>query len=118
MLFRSHIRIVDVPGSKIKLGITRVLHEMGYIANYKFVEDSKQGVIKIALKYDTITKQPAISKIVRISSPGLRRYVKVDGMPRVMNGLGIAIVSTSRGIMTGKQAVTNNLGGELICYVY
>lgn len=114
----AHIRIVDVPGSKIKLGITRVLHEMGYIANFKFVEDDKQGVIKIALKYDAITKQAAISKIVRVSSPGLRRYVKVDGMPRVMNGLGIAIVSTSRGIMTGKQAVTNNLGGELICYVY
>lgn len=111
-------RIVEVPGSKIKLGIVRVLHRMGYISNFKWEDDNKQGVIKIALKYDPITKQPAITKIGRISTPGLRQYGAHNEMPRVLNGLGIAIVSTSKGILTGKEANIQKVGGELLCYVY
>lgn len=113
-------RIVEVPASKMKLGIVQVLYKMGYIQNYKLVpnEEIGQGVIKIALKYDTITKEPAISKLVRISKPGLRKYCDSTEIPRVMNGLGIAILSTSKGIMTGKEAKVNNIGGEVLCYIY
>jgi small subunit ribosomal protein S8 len=111
-------KIVSIPASKIKKGITQVLYEMGYISNYKFVEDDKQGVIKIALKYDPATKLPAITKLVRISTPGLRQYTNVADMPRVLNGLGIAILTTSKGVMTAKQAKARNYGGELLCYVY
>lgn len=111
-------RIVDIPSSKIKVGITKVLLDMGYIAAYKEVEDDKQGILKIALKYDPVTKQPAISFIQRVSTPGLRRYVKSTEIPRVLNGLGIAIMTTSKGIMTGQKAKAENVGGEILCYLY
>jgi small subunit ribosomal protein S8 len=113
-------RIVEIPASKMKLGIIQVLYNMGYVQNYKLVpnEEIGQGVIKVALKYDSITKEPAISKLVRISKPGLRKYCDATEIPRVMNGLGIAILSTSKGIMTGKEAKLNNVGGEVLCYIY
>jgi len=111
-------RIVDIPSSKIKVGITKVLLDMGYIAAYKEVEDDKQGILKIALKYDPVTKQPAITFIQRVSTPGLRRYVKSTEIPRVLNGMGIAIMTTSKGIMTGQKAKSENVGGEILCYVY
>jgi small subunit ribosomal protein S8 len=111
-------RIVDIPSSKIKVGITKVLLDMGYIAAYKEVEDDKQGILKIALKYDPVTKQPAITFIQRVSTPGLRRYVKSTEIPRVLNGMGIAIMTTSKGIMTGQKAKAENVGGEVLCYVY
>lgn len=112
-------RIVDIPSSNLKKKITEILYEQGYIFRYKFVEDEgKQGVIKIALKYSPQTKEPVIRKLGRISKPGLRRYSGSSDLPRVINGLGIAIVSTSRGVMTSKQAKEENLGGELLCYVY
>jgi len=111
-------RIVDVPASNIKKDITKILHEKGYILNYKFVEgDNPQGIIKIALKYHPVTKQAAINKLQRISKPGLRKFVGFDKLPRVLNGLGIAIISTSRGVMTDKEARTENIGGEVLCYV-
>jgi small subunit ribosomal protein S8 len=111
-------RIVDVPASNIKKDITKILHEKGYILNYKFVEDeSNQGTIKIALKYHPVTKQPAINTLERISKPGLRKYVGSDKLPRVLNGLGIAILSTSRGVMTDKEARKEEVGGEVLCYV-
>jgi small subunit ribosomal protein S8 len=110
-------RIVEIPSSRIKLGIVEVLHNMGYIENFKYVPDNKQGLIKIALRYDPITKRNAISEITRISKPGLRKYTNTTGIPRVKNGLGIAILTTSRGIMTGKQARANNVGGEILCFV-
>ena len=112
-------RIVDVPASNIKKDITKILHEKGYILNYKFVEDesSKQGTIKIALKYHPVTKQPAINSLERISKPGLRKYVGSDNLPRVLNGLGIAILSTSQGVMTDKEARKEEIGGEVLCYV-
>jgi small subunit ribosomal protein S8 len=91
---------------------------MGYIAAYKEVEDDKQGILKIALKYDPVTKQPAITFIQRVSTPGLRRYVKSSEIPRVLNGMGIAIMTTSKGIMTGQKAKSENVGGEVLCYVY
>jgi len=111
-------RIVEIPASNLKKEITRVLYEKGYILKYKF-EDSanKQGVIKIALKYDPVTKASAIRNLFRISSPGLRRYANVDSMPRVLNGLGVAILTTSKGVMTDKEARTQNVGGEVLCYV-
>jgi small subunit ribosomal protein S8 len=111
-------RIVEIPASNLKKEITRVLYEKGYILKYKF-EDSanKQGVIKIALKYDPVTKASAIRNLSRISSPGLRRYANVDSMPRVLNGLGVAILTTSKGVMTDKEARTQNVGGEVLCYV-
>jgi small subunit ribosomal protein S8 len=111
-------RIVEIPASNLKREITRVLYEKGYILKYKF-EDSanKQGVIKIALKYDPVTKASAIRNLSRISSPGLRRYANVDNMPRVLNGLGVAILTTSKGVMTDKEARTQNVGGEVLCYV-
>jgi len=112
-------RIVEIPASNLKKRITEILYEKGYILKYKF-EDSatKQGVIKIALKYSQATKLPAIQGLRRISSPGLRRFTKGDAMPRVQNGLGIAIISTNRGVMTDKEARTQNVGGEVLCYVY
>lgn len=116
--YAARKRTVEIPASNVKLGISQVLQDMGYIHGYKKTDDSKQGVIKVALKYDTVTKQPAITKIQRVSTPGLRVYSKAKEMPRVMNGLGIAVVTTSKGIMTGKQAKAQNLGGEVLCFVY
>jgi small subunit ribosomal protein S8 len=110
-------KVVEIPASNLKKEITRILHESGYILNYKF-EEGTPGVIKIALKYNAKTKQPAIAKIDRISSPGLRRYVGVEELPRVLNGLGIAVVSTPKGVMTDKSARKENVGGEVLCYVY
>ncbi len=112
-------RIVEIPASNIKKAITKVLFEKGYIQNYKFEETpNHQGLIKIALKYHPATKESAITKLERVSSPGLRKYVGVENMPRVLNGLGIAILSTSKGVMTDKEARTLNVGGEVLCYVY
>ena len=111
-------RIVEIPSSNIKKEITRVLHEKGFITNYKFEDDSIQGKIKIALKYNARTKVSAIEKIDRISKPGLRKYVGIDNLPRVINGLGIAILSTSKGIITDKEAKKLKIGGEVLCYVY
>ena len=112
-------RVVEVPASNLKKEITKILFDQGYILSYKF-EDEKgpQGTIKIALKYDKLTKDPVIKKMQRISKPGLRKYASSSDIPRVLNGLGIAIVSTSAGVMTGKQAEAQNVGGELLCYVY
>ncbi len=111
-------RIVEIPASNIKKNITKILFEKGYILNYKFEDNDTQGLIKIALKYHPITKVPAIKKLQRASRPGLRRYAGVDSIPRVLNGLGIAIISTSKGLMTDKEAKNENAGGEVICYVY
>jgi len=111
-------KVVEIPSSKMKLELTRILHEKGYIISYKLVEGTPYNTIKIALKYHPDTKKSAIKKIVRISSPGLRQYVGVDDMPRVLNGLGIAIISTSKGVITDKEAKDLNVGGEVICYVY
>lgn len=111
-------RVVEVPASNMKKELTRVLFEKGYILSYKFVEEGPQGYIKIALKYHPETKKPAIKHIERVSSPGLRQYAGVDTMPRVLNGLVIAIVSTSQGVMSDKEARVKNIGGEVICYVY
>ena len=111
-------RIVEIPSSNIKKEITRVLHEKGFITNYKFEDDSIQGKIKIALKYNARTKVSAIEKIDRISKPGLRKYVVIDNLPRVINGLGIAILSTSKGVITDKEAKKLKIGGEVLCYVY
>tara|TARA_B100000900_G_scaffold67631_1_gene52766 strand:- start:19423 stop:19824 length:402 start_codon:yes stop_codon:yes gene_type:complete len=112
-------RVVDIPASKVKKEITKILFDQGYILSYKFEEtQNNQGNIKIALKYDRITKEPVIKKLQRISTPGLRQYAASDNLPRILNGLGISIVSTSKGVMTGKQAEKENVGGELICYVY
>lgn len=111
-------RIVEIPASNLKKRITEILYEKGYILKYKFEDDNKQGVIKVALKYDPATKQPAIKGLDRISRPGLRRYAKPNEIRRVRNGLGIAIVSTSKGVMTDKEAKANNVGGEVLCQVY
>ena len=112
-------RVVDIPASKIKKEITKILFDQGYILSYKFEDtQNNQGNIKIALKYDRITKEPVIKKIQRLSTPGLRQYTASDSLPRILNGLGVSIVSTSKGVMTGKQAAKENVGGELICYVY
>jgi small subunit ribosomal protein S8 len=110
-------KVVEIPASNLKKEITKILHDSGYILNYKF-EEGAPGVIKIALKYNLKTKQPAISTIERISTPGLRKYVGVDELPRVLNGLGIAVVSTPKGVMTDKTARKENVGGEVLCYVY
>ncbi|MCG9880851.1 MAG: 30S ribosomal protein S8 [Bacteroidia bacterium] len=116
---KANHRIVEIPSSKLKKEITRVLFEKGYILNYKF-EDvvNHQGVIKIALKYHPVTKTSAIKSLERISRPGLRRYAGVENMPRVINGMGVAIVTTSKGVMTDKEARNQNVGGEVLCYVY
>lgn len=112
-------RIAEIPASKMKKAITEILYNQGYILKYKFADDEgKQGLIKIALKYDLKDNSPVIKKLGRFSTPGLRKYVKSDEIPRVINGLGISIVSTSKGVMTGKQAERENVGGELVCYVY
>ncbi len=111
-------RVVEVPASNLKKEITKILFDQGYILSYKFEDKGPQGTIKIALKYDKLTKDPVIKKIQRVSKPGLRKYSGSTEMPRVLNGLGIAIVSTSAGVMTGKQAANQNVGGEVLCYVY
>lgn len=111
-------RIVEIPASNLKKEITKVLFDQGYIQNYKFVEDDKQGIIKIALKYNPSTKQSAILKLERISKPGLRKYTGAENLPRVINGLGVAILSTSHGVLTDKQAREKHVGGEVLCYVY
>ena len=111
-------RVVDIPASNLKREMTKILFDQGFIQSYKFEDDKVQGNIKIALKYDPQTKEPVIRKIERISKPGLRKYSGADELPRVLNGLGVAIVSTSHGVMTGKQAQRDNVGGEVLCYVY
>ncbi len=111
-------KVVEIPSSKMKLAITEILFDQGYILTYKVVEGTPYNTIKIALKYHPETKKPAIKKIARISTPGLRRYASVEKLPRILNGLGIAILTTSKGVMTDKKARELNVGGELICYVY
>ncbi|MDJ0645011.1 MAG: 30S ribosomal protein S8 [Flavobacteriaceae bacterium] len=111
-------RVVEIPASNLKKEMTKILFDQGYILSYKFEENKVQDSIKIALKYDKQTKQPVMRKIERVSKPGLRKYVSSSEMPRVLNGLGIAIVSTSKGVMTNKKARQENVGGEVLCYVY
>jgi small subunit ribosomal protein S8 len=111
-------RVVDIPASNLKKRMTEILYSQGYILKYKFEDDNKQGVIKIALKYDAQTKQPAIQSMERVSRPGLRQYAKPGDIRRVKNGLGVAIVSTSKGVMTDKEAKVQNVGGEVLCYIY
>ena len=111
-------RVVEVPASNLKKEITKILFEKGYILNYKFIEDGPQGTIKVALKYNPATKQNAIKCLKRVSTPGLRKYTGYKDMPRVINGLGIAIISTSKGVMTNKEAAEQKIGGEVLCYVY
>ncbi len=115
---RAQHRVVEIPASKVKKEITKILFDQGYILSYKFEDNSVQGTIKIALKYDKMTKEPVIKELQRISKPGLRKYAGSKDIPRILNGLGIAIVSTSHGVMTGKQARQENVGGEVLCYVY
>lgn len=111
-------RIVEIPASNVKKRMTEILYDKGYVLKYKFEEDNKQGLIKIALKYDAQTKEPAIKSLERVSRPGLRQYAKPSEIRRVQNGLGIAIVSTSKGVMTDKEARAQNVGGEVLCYIY
>ena len=112
-------KVVEVPASNLKKEVARILFEKGYILSYKVVEgDTAQGVLKIALKYNPKSKKPAIKDLQRVSRPGLRHYAGADELPRVLNGLGIAIISTSRGLMTDKEAKKENIGGEVLCYVY
>ena len=117
---KAQHRVVEIPSSKLKKEITKILFEQGYILNYKFVEDenSPRGTIKIALKYDNVDNVSAIQCLTRVSRPGLRQYTGYKDMPRVLNGLGIAIISTSKGIMTNKEAKNQKIGGEVLCYVY
>jgi small subunit ribosomal protein S8 len=115
---RANHRVVDVPASKLKKEITKILFDQGYILSYKFEERPAQDNIKIALKYDKDTKESVIKDIQRLSKPGLRKYAGAGELPRILNGLGIAIVSTSKGVMTDKQARAENVGGEVLCYVY
>ncbi len=116
--FKAGHRVVEIPASNVKKEITKILFDQGFILSYKFIDDDKQGIIKIALKYNKATKASVIKKLQRVSTPGLRQYVSAKEMPRVLNGLGISIVSTSHGVMTGKQAQAANVGGEVLCYVY
>lgn len=111
-------RIVEIPASNLKKRITEILYNQGYILKYKFEDDSKQGVIKIALKYDPTTKEPAIKTMERVSRPGLRQYASPAEFKRVKNGLGLAILSTSKGVLTDKDAKAQNVGGEVLCYIY
>jgi len=111
-------KVVEIPASNIKKAVTKILFDQGFILSYKFEENSVQGNIKIALKYNPETKASAIKGIDRVSKPGLRKYSGVDTMPRVLGGLGIAILSTSQGVMTAKEAKSRNIGGEVLCYVY
>lgn len=115
---KANHRVVEVPASNLKKEITKILFDKGYILNYKFVEEGPQGSIKIALKYDPANKVNAIKKLIRVSTPGLRQYVGYKDMPRVLNGLGIAILSTSKGVMTNKEAKELMIGGEVLCYIY
>ncbi|AZQ44989.1 30S ribosomal protein S8 [Nonlabens ponticola] len=115
---RANHRVVEIPASKVKKEITKILFDQGYILSYKFVDSSAQDIIKIALKYDRDTKESVIKDIQRLSKPGLRKYAGSKELPRILNGLGIAIISTSRGVMTDKQARSENVGGEVLCYVY
>ncbi|MFN8348406.1 MAG: 30S ribosomal protein S8 [Spirosomataceae bacterium] len=115
---RAKHRVVEIPASNIKKEITKVLYDKGYIQNYKFEDNGPQGIIKIALKYNPVTKQSAIVDLQRVSKPGLRKYAGAIDMPRILNGLGVAIVSTSKGVMTDKEARVLNVGGEVLCYVY
>jgi small subunit ribosomal protein S8 len=110
--------MVEIPASNVKKRITEILYDKGYILKYKFEDDSKQGIIKIALKYDPVTKEPAIRSLERVSRPGLRQYAKPNEIRKVLNGLGIAIVSTSKGVMTDKEARTQNVGGEVMCNIF
>jgi small subunit ribosomal protein S8 len=110
-------KLVEIPASNLKKNITKILFDKGYILNYKFEDDELQGKIKIALKYHPVSKTPAISSLERVSTPGLRKYVGARDLPRVMNGLGIAIMSTSRGVITDKEARNMGVGGEVICYI-
>ena len=111
-------RVVEIPASNLKKEITKILFDQGFILSYQFDDSTIQGTIKIALKYDKVTKEPVIRHIERASRPGLRKYAGAEDLPRVLNGLGIAIISTSQGVMTGKKARELNIGGEVICYVY
>jgi small subunit ribosomal protein S8 len=111
-------RVVEIPGSNLKREMTKILYDKGYILNYKFIDDGLQGVIKIALKYDPETKVNAIKAIKRISRPGLRKYTGYRDVPRVLNGLGVAILSTSQGVLTDKEARAKRIGGEVLCYIY
>ncbi|MDU1905228.1 MAG: 30S ribosomal protein S8 [Dysgonomonas sp.] len=111
-------RVVEIPASNLKKEITKILFEKGYILNYKFVDEGPQGSIKIALKYDPVNKVNAIKKLIRVSTPGLRKYTGYKDIPRVLNGLGIAVMSTSKGVMTDKEARDLKVGGEILCYVY
>jgi small subunit ribosomal protein S8 len=110
-------RVVEIPSSTLKKEMTKILFEKGYILNYKFEDETKPGVIKIALKYHPVTKVSAINSLVRVSKPGLRKYVNAQHLPRVLNGLGIAIISTSHGMMTDKEAKAKKIGGEVLCYI-
>ena len=110
-------KVVEIPGPNLKKAMTQILMDKGFILNFKLIKDSKQGIIKIALKYNNKTKDSAIKNLTRISKPGLRKYSGVDTMPRVLNGLGIAIISTSRGLITDKEARKQKIGGEILCYV-
>ncbi len=114
---KANHRIVEIPASNLKKEITKILFEKGYILNFKFEEDNLQGIIKIALKYHPLTKIPAITSLVRVSKPGLRKYVGHDNLPRVMNGLGIAVISTSHGVTTNKEAKNLKIGGEVLFYI-
>ena len=114
----AHHRVVEVPASNLKKEITKILFEQGYILNYKFIDDGPQGTIKVALKYNPVTKTNAIKCLKRVSKPGLRKYTGYKDMPRVINGLGIAIISKSKGVMTNKEASEQKVGGEVLCYVY
>ena len=115
---RANHRVVEIPASNLKKEMTKILFDQGYILSYEFDDSTSQGIIKIALKYTKDTKESVIKKIQRISKPGLRKYASSSELPRILNGLGIAIVSTSHGVMTAKQAQRENVGGEVICYVY
>ncbi len=115
---KARHRVVEIPASNMKKEMTKILFEKGYILNYKFEDDGVQGIIKIALKYNPDTKESAIRNLRRVSTPGLRKYVSTTKLPRVLNGLGIAIVSTSQGLVTDKEARAKGIGGEVICYVY
>ena len=115
---KANHRVVNIPASNLKKEMTKTLMDKGYILNYKFEDEGLRGNIKIALKYNPVTKTSAIKKIHRVSKPGLRKYVRSDNLPRVLNGLGVAILSTSKGVMTDKEARKENIGGEVLCYVY
>jgi small subunit ribosomal protein S8 len=115
---QANHKVVDIPASNLKKAITKILFEKGYILNYKFEDEGVQGNIKIALKYNRNTKESAIQGLIRASKPGLRKYSGADELPRVKNGLGVAVVSTSKGVMTDKEARVQNVGGEVLCYVY